>query len=210
MSTKRKKNKKQDKTQNKQAFVGTQLHAVSSEELKQIIVEAILKAEEEKKEKMAQHYKKEKEEWSKLFGEEDYSEFQGLQRIKLELQCLARVIKKIITVKDREIKESFCSENMIKAIIIVIFLFAEYIAYFGTILFLLGIFYQLSGDAEGSKWLSVVWLVFGFFAFLGARLFRTVKIEIKKMENRDRLFALSGHIVAFVSMIIALVALFNS
>ena len=93
MLTKRKKNKKQDKTQNKQASVGTQLHAVSSEELKQIIVEAILKAEE-KQEKMAQHYKKEKEEWSKLFGEEDYSGYKGLSRLKLEAQCVIRMIKK--------------------------------------------------------------------------------------------------------------------
>lgn len=206
----RKKNKKQVEVKKEQAPIASKSTSISSEELKQIMVAAILEAEEIKQTKIAQQYQKEKEEWSRLFGEEDYSEFQGLQRIKLELQCLARVIKKIITVKDREIKESFCSENMIKAIIIVIFLFAEYIAYFGTILFLLGVFYQLSGDAEGSKWLSVVWLAFGFFAFLGARLFRTIKIEIKKMENRDRLFALSGHIVAFVSMIIALVALFNS
>ena len=94
MSTKRKKNKKQDKTQNKQASVGTQLHAVSSEELKQIIVEAILKAEEEKQEKMDQHYKKEKEEWSKLFGEEDYSGYKELSRLKLEAQCVIRMIKK--------------------------------------------------------------------------------------------------------------------
>ena len=206
----RKKNKKQAEVKKEQAPIASKATSICSEELKQIIVAAILEAEEIKQTKIAQQYQKEKEEWSRLFGEEDYSEFQGLQRIQLELQCFARVIKKIITVKDREIKESFCSENMIKAIIIVIFLFAEYIAYFGTILFLLGVFYQLSGDAEGSKWLSVVWLVIGFFSFLGARLFRTIKIEIKKMENRDRLFALSGHIVAFVSMIIALVALFNS
>ena len=206
MSTKRKKNKKQDKTQNKQASVGTQLHAVSSEELKQIIVEAILKAEEEKREKMAQHYKKEKEEWSKLFGEEDYSGYKGLSRLKLEAQCVIRMIKKIVTVKDIEIKESFCAENFIKAIIMVIFIFGEYIAYFGALTFLLGVFFQLWDATGNSKWLAVVWLALGFCIFLWARLFRIMRIEIKKMEKREQLFAISGNIVAIISMIIAIIA----
>lgn len=205
MSTKRKKNKKQDKTQNKQASAGTQLHAVSSEELKQIIVEAILKAEE-KQEKMAQHYKKEKEEWSKLFGEEDYSGYKGLSRLKLEAQCVIRMIKKIVTVKDIEIKESFCAENFIKAIIMVIFIFGEYIAYFGALMFLLGVFFQLWDATGNSKWLAVVWLALGFCIFLWARLFRIMRIEIKKMEKPEQLFALSGNIVAIISMIIAIIA----
>lgn len=208
--SRRKKNKKQAEVKKEQAPIASKSTSICSEELKQIIVAAILEAEEEKQAKITQQYKKEKEEWSRLFGEEDYSKLQWPERLKQETRCVIRMIVKIITMKNSEIEQSFCTENFIKAILIAMFALGELVAF----LIILGsigkIFTCLYSNAETSKWIVVEWLIVAFCIVLLARFSRIMRIEIKKMENRDRLFALSGHIVAFVSMIIALVALFNS
>lgn len=207
--SKRRKNNKQDKVKNEQASKAVQPYSISSEELKQIIVEAILKAEEEKQAKIAEQYKKEKEEWSRLFGEEDYSKLQWPERLKQGTRCVIKMITKIIIVKNSEIEQSFCTENFIKAILIAIFGLAELGAFLIIVGSILRVFTCLYSNTETSKWIIVAWLIVDCCIVLLVRFSRIMRIEIKKIENRDTLFALSGNIVAIISVIIAIITFFN-
>ena len=68
----------------------------STGELKTILVEAILEAEHRKEQELNQRKKEERKEWARIMGEEDLSQYKGVQRLWKEIVSSFKILYHIV------------------------------------------------------------------------------------------------------------------
>lgn len=184
----------------------------STGELKTILVEAILEAEHRKEQEWNQRKKEKRTKLARIMGEEDLSQYKGVQRLWKEIVSSFKIIYHIVFLK-RGLTEGFYVENFVKSMIMLFFLFIGLVLY-GVALCVIGfvVIYILGRNFQnihlfeilGRIFMSIPGAILSFIFFVVARCFHNMVYEVFDMEDQGLLFSLFAVLIAFVSLIFSI------
>lgn len=203
------KNKKNKNTINNNPNIASQ-NSLTAEEMKNIIVEAMLEVEKRKSQDEIAKQEKEFEERKEILGIKDYI---GDDKIRF------RRVKQFFNVFYVFFKLSFIPKKKIKgnwATIVLLKFFLKMffnIAMFGFTVFsiLLLLYIPLQYFVDSISTLSLLECVSNIslasLLFIFSRLFRVASVEIDNIDDRNYLFGVFASITSIVSIIIAVVSI---
>ena len=184
----------------------------STGELKTILVEAILEAEHRKEQEWNQRKKEERKEWARIMGEEDLSQYKGVQRLWKEIVSSFKILYHIVFFK-RGMIESFYVENFVKSMTMVIFRLIEIALYF--VIIYMGVVAWSSVNAIDLNQMTssqnfyrigivALCIITCILIFVISRYFHNMVYEVSNMEDQSLLFSLFAVLIAFVSLIFSI------
>ncbi|HJD23829.1 MAG TPA: hypothetical protein H9694_06760 [Firmicutes bacterium] len=170
------------------------------------LADAIVAAHE-RIEKDAEHKaERETKHWKELIGRKEYShEKNRVKRACLNGANSIRCTLKILFIKKKDAKTDRGTFVLLKTLLVDIFWLAKWFLYLLSLGLIFSSFYDL---AQKSFAFNGLYILYALFAWIVARLFRLVALEVDNMEDRNYLFAVFSSVTSFVAMILALVALF--
>lgn len=182
--------------------------SMSTEEIQQIITNALLAVEDAKEQKAKEQNEEERKHFRETMGYKDYPHKKGLKKSFLVFFNRIKMIFKLFFAPKHLIKGDTATFGLLKMSVEMFFWIAKWI----TMLFaVLGIAYiPLQYIVETIPVLpvlsSVLLGVFAFSSFLLSRMFRMASIEVDKIEDRNLLFGIFASVASIVSIVIAVVA----
>ena len=204
MAKDKKKNKKQNKSEVKQAPPIT----LSGEDLQHLIAHAIIEADEIKEEALRKQQDAELLEWRVATGYKEFSDkSKFLRSVKTFFNRFWCFIK-LCFVPSKAIKGDRASFALMKLFLCAFFGFAKWILGLSSLMFILyGIILFFAPETMPVLWISNIGLiVLGITVFFLSRMFRMASIEIEKIEDRNYLFGLFASVASIVSIVIAIIA----
>ena len=204
MAKDKKKNKKQNNSEVKQAPPIT----LSGEDLQHLIAHAIIEAYEIKEEDRHKRQDAELLEWRAATGYKEFSDKSkflcGVKTFFNRIWCFI----KLCFVPSKAIKGDRASFALMKLFLCAFFGFAKWILGLASLLFVVyGIALFFASETMPALWISNVGLiVLGITVFFLSRMFRMASIEIEKIEDRNYLFGLFASVASIVSIVIAIIA----
>ena len=210
MSKKNKKAKKShDKLDNDQASVPDK---VTAEKMQHIIANAIVEADEIKKDLENKQKEIAAEDWSDSIGYKDYSSFKWYKRLPMQLINSVVVLFHVATIPKQKVKGTAESFAFIAVFVYLFFWIIKWFFLTASGALLIFIFMQLftisSGNFSAYKFtLSIMLLI---VSFLFSTIFRIITFEIDNIKDHNFLFGLFASIASIASIIIAVVALLRS
>lgn len=204
MAKDKKKNKKQNNSEVKQAPPIT----LSGEDLQHLIAHAIIEADKIKKEARNKQQNAELLEWRAATGYKEFSDKSkflcGVKTFFNRFWCFI----KLCFVPSKAIKGDRASFALMKLFLCAFFGFAKWILGLASLLFVVyGIALFFASETMPALWISNVGLiVLGITVFFLSRMFRMASIEIEKIEDRNYLFGLFASVASIVSIVIAIIA----
>ena len=204
MAKDKKKNKKQNNSEVKQAPPIT----LSGEDLQHLIAHAIIEADEIKEEALRKQQDAELLEWRVATGYKEFSDkSKFLRSVKTFFNRFWCFIK-LCFVPSKAIKGDRASFALMKLFLCAFFGFAKWILGLSSLMFILyGIILFFAPETMPVLWISNIGLiVLGITVFFLSRMFRMASIEIEKIEDRNYLFGLFASVASIVSIVIAIIA----
>jgi hypothetical protein len=204
MAKDKKKNKKQNKSEVKQAPPIT----LSGEDLQHLIAHAIIEADEIKEEALYKQQDAELLEWRAATGYKEFSDKSiFLRSVKTFFNRFWCFIK-LCFVPSKAIKGDRASFALMKLFLRIFFDFAKWILGLSSLMFILyGIVLFFAPETMPVLWISNIGLIIlGITVFFLSRMFRMASIEIEKIEDRNYLFGLFASVASIVSIVIAIIA----
>lgn len=203
MSKKRKKKKKL--TEMPLYTSAVRIDSYTAQELSQVIVDAILEVDKRKiEEKEARHT-----EWLQLIDSPDvHPGLHGLKRVFAYLRCIGNVF--VLSFKNRDAKEGTLHiENLISAILKIIFLFAEFVIFLFSLYFTFYFVWEWQeyGAFQLPWYLYLMLFILGFTLFCLSRVFKLISDEIDKLNDMNIILGLFSSVTAFISLVIAIIAI---
>lgn len=168
----------------------------NSDEMKQAIIEAYFEIQQINMNNKQQEKQKWKE---KMFGSEKPLPKNKILHKIVNIRSGLKAFFKILFIKQEDVLEGLGTVSLLKLILLPIFDILRYGLYIFVVYALYSIF------AFKSFW----GIVLAVFAFLLARIFRIVSLEIDNMKDREYLISLFSCVMSFGAIIIAIIALLN-
>ena len=204
MAKGKKKNKKQNNSEVKQASPIT----LSGEDMQHLIAHAIIEADEIKEEALRKQQDAELLEWRVATGYKEFSDkSKFLRSVKTFFNRFWCFIK-LCFVPSKAIKGDRASFALMKLFLCAFFGFAKWILGLASLLFVVyGIALFFASETMPVLWISNIGLIIlGITVFFLSRMFRMASIEIEKIEDRNYLFGLFASVASIVSIVIAIIA----
>ena len=175
--------------------------SVSKDDLKKLIIEAYFEIEQEKEKREKELNEKRNKEWQETIGLKNYTD----KKLKIIRTGLNRVYLffKIIFLPQKHIEGSYFTSSLFKMFLSGCFSLAKWILVFIAIALIVGIFYVPNGNLIA--WQTAV--PCSLLALLFSRVFRLASIEMDKIEDRNYIFGAFACVVAFITMIVTVIAL---
>ncbi|MBS5842608.1 MAG: hypothetical protein KIC77_03865 [Clostridiales bacterium] len=178
---------------------------MSAEEMQHIIARAIVEAEEIKARKEKEKNEQERLEWQISIGHRDFSYIKN--KAWKNIRIYANKIHKILAVlfiKKKKVNGDWASTAFLQSILTTAFAFLQVIAFLLCIGFISTIFINIASLGTCEK---IVVAIFALMLFVLSCIFRMIKLEIDKLDDRNYLFGLFASITSLVSIIIAVIAI---
>ena len=204
-----KKSKKNKNTANNVNIVLPE--SLSAEEMKNILVEAMLEVEQRKAELANTENENDLKEWRKSLGIKDYSADKKIRFRKIKQMCnTIYAFFKLSFLPKSQIKGDRATIGLLKFFLCAIFDMAKIILTLCSICLIalipLQYFIQSLTPLSISK--NIFVFCFAFMLFMLSRFFRIASIEIDRIDDKNFLFGVFASITSIVSIIIAVVSIF--
>lgn len=169
---------------------------ISSEEMKHIIAEALLEAEDIRKERTAEKSKKTTQKIRSAMGCKDYIGGKWYTRWLYFFRDILTIFIKLPVIPKEKIEGDLAATAILKAIIISVFQF---------------IMLGFGAATVGSIWgawhqKNIIYLFLAFPCYILMGIFRMVSIEIDKIEDRNYLLCLFAAITSTISIVFSVMA----
>ena len=183
--------------------------SMSTEEMQQIITNALLSVENAKEQKVKEQKEQERANFREAMGYKDYPNEKGLKRKILIFLNRVKMIFKLFFAPKHLIKGDDATFGLLKMSVKMFFWVAKWAA---TLFAMCAIAYiPLQYIVEAIPVLPIMSNVllgcFAFSSFLLSRMFRMASIEVDKIEDRSLLFGIFASVTSIVSIVIAIVAI---
>lgn len=203
-----KKNKKNNKVQSNNVDVVCP-EPLYMDEMQQIIVNALLAAEEAKAQKVKQQKEEEQKRFQEAMGYKDYSKSKGIKKkIQVSLNRLKMLINLLFAPK-RLIQGDSATFGLLRIFIEMFFWMAKVLMMLFTIA--VAVYIPLQFITDEIKVLpavqNILLGIYAFVSFLLSRMFRMASIEVNKIEDKNLLFGIFASIASVVSIVIAVIAI---
>ena len=183
--------------------------SLSSEEMQQIITNALLAVEDAKEQKAKEQKEQERANFREAMGYKDYPHEKGLKRSFLVFCNRIKMLFKLFFAPKHLIKGDDATLGLLKMSIEIFFWVAKWAATLFTVFAIAYI--PLQYIVESIPVLPIMSNIllgcFAFSSFLLSRMFRTASIEVDKIEDRSLLFGIFASVASIVSIVIAIVAI---
>lgn len=180
-------------------------------ELKNLIVSAILEAENAKLQQEQEQKEQKRIAWRKAIGFCDYSQDQSKSIIKWFKQETnnIKIFFKLIILSEEKITGNFTTISLLKTILSMFFGFIKFGLYLFAIILLCSIPLQyLWHDIEKLPlYANIIICIAAFFIFVIARFLRIASIEIEKMEDQNYFLGIFASVTSIISITIAIIAI---
>ena len=183
--------------------------SLSTEEMQQIITNALLAVEDAKERKIEEQKEQERKEWRELVKYKDYSDEKGIKKLFLTFLNRIKVIFNWLFAPKKKIKGSNMTIALLSIFLESFFDILKFVFLLATICFLgfipLQIFIESLPKASVGQ--NIFFGTLGITSFILSRMFRIASVEIAKIEDRNLLFAIFASITSFISIIVAVLAI---
>ncbi len=204
MAKKSKKNKRESNTNVNIVLPNT----LSSDEMQQIIANAILSAEEASKQRVLDQKEKEQDAFRKAMGYKDYSNEKGLKKHILVFFNRTIMLLKLLFAPKHYIQGDAATFGLLKLFIEAFFWLAK--AFTTLFALLLIVYMPLQFIVETIPTLSFsqnfLIVSIAFIAFVLSRMLRMASVEVDKLEDRTLLFGIFASVSSIVSIVLAIIA----
>lgn len=182
---------------------------MSAEEMQHIIACAIVEAEEIKERKSKELEEQERLEWKKSIGYKDFSDTEcKLWRTIRTIFNRVRMLLTVLFIRKRKISGDRASVAFLQELLTVFFGILQALSFVFTIAFIFAIFNPSFFKVASLGIIEIIeFVLFALTAFLLSCIFRIIKLEVNKLEDRNYLFGLFASITSLVSIIIAVIAI---
>lgn len=183
--------------------------SLSSEEMQQIITNALLAVEDAKEQKAKEQKEQDRKNFREAMGYKDYPHEKGLKRSFLVFCNRVKMLFKLFFAPKHLIKGDDATFGLLKMSVEIFFWVVKWAA---TLFAMCAIAYiPLQYIVEVIPVLPIMSNVllgcFAFSSFLLSRMFRMASIEVDKIEDRSLLFGIFASVASIVSIAIAIVAI---
>lgn len=205
-----KKKPKQNIASNPSQFVNISLpENMSAEEMQHLIAFAIVEAEEIKERKRKELEKQKSLEWKKSLGYQDFS------RIKHKLWRNIRVIfnriRMVLTllfIRKKKLSGDRASVAFLQEVLTVFFGILQALSFVFSIAFIFAVFDPEFFTIKSLGIFEIIGFVFfALVCFLLSCIFRIIRLEVNKINDRNYLFGLFASVTSLASIIIAIIAI---
>ena len=205
-----KKKPKQNIASNPSQFVNISLpENMSAEEMQHLIAFAIVEAEEIKERKRKELEKQKSLEWQKSLGYQDFS------RIKHKLWRNIRVIfnriRMVLTllfIRKKKLSGDRASVAFLQEVLTVFFGILQALSFVFSIAFIFAVFDPEFFTIKSLGIFEIIGFVFfALVCFLLSCIFRIIRLEVNKINDRTYLFGLFASVTSLASIIIAIIAI---
>lgn len=183
--------------------------SMSADEIQQIITNAILAADEAKKQNEREQKERECCELRDIIGYKEYEDKNGIIRYVLLFFNRTSMIVKLLFAPKRVIKGDETTFGLLKMFVEMILRMTEYITMMFS--FVSAIYIPLQYVVEVIPTLSIFQnIVLGLFVlatFLLSRMVHMAAIEIYNIEDRNLLFGIFASLTSIVSIVISAIAI---
>ena len=183
--------------------------SLSTEEMQQIITNALLAVEDAKEQKVKEQKEQERANFREAMGYKDYPHEKGLKRSFLVFCNHVKMLFKLFFAPKHLIKGDDATFGLLKMSIEIFFWVAKWAATLFTVFAIAYIPLQFIVEAIPVLPImsNILLGCFAFSSFLLSRMFRMASIEVDKIEDRSLLFGIFASVTSIVSIVIAIVAI---
>lgn len=200
---------KKKKKQTSDVLAG--LSAVTAEEWRKIVVDAIREADEKKLEKIEIQREKDLQEWRKEIGAKDFSKEKKLKRWVLGFLNAILVVKNIFFIPKEKVRGDRMTFFFLQSVPLVFFRLIYMVLLFVSAIFTIAFPILLWRSNDPFELTGFVFIIaLGFLAFILALLFRIVYLEIENIQDRNYMVGLFSSVTVTVSIIISIIAILIS
>lgn len=166
--------------------------SLSTEEMQQIITNALLAVEDAKEQKVKEQKEQERKEWEETVGNNPIKRF-----------------FKILFLPKKYIKGDKTTFALLKVFVGMFFGLAKIFTLLFSIAAIAYIPMQYAIDALPNMSIgkNIMLSLYAVLSFLFSRMFRMASIEVDKIEDRSLLFGIFASVASIVSIVIAIVAI---
>lgn len=181
----------------------------SAEELQHIIAKAIIEAEDLKQKRERKEKEESQREWEKSIGIMEYENTKPwiFAKILEFLNTLKVIFCALFKLKKNKIKEDRVIFNFLRLLLSGICLIVQY----AFILWSLGVVIYLAKDLLGDRIIVeesyMLLLLISFLSLAFASIFRIMRFEIEKIEDKNIIVGLFSSFTAIISIIIAAITI---
>lgn len=203
------KNKKHKSTANNNITIVLS-ESLSSNEIKNILVEAMLDVEKHKAEAEQEKKNKELKERRKLLGIKEYPQGKKIHFVAVRsfLNRIGALFKLSFISKDK-INGDWATTALLKSLLTIVFELAEVGLFLFSSLILIYVIYQLVVESITVFLIlqNVLYLCFAFLFFSLSRIFRVASVEVENIDDKAYLFGVFASITSIVSIVVAIVSI---
>lgn len=204
-----KKNKKNKCTPNNNVNIVLP-ESLSADEMKKILVEAMLEVEQRKTEGAQEIAEKELKEWQENLGLKEYPDNKNIKFLKLKrFWNFICVFLKFSFVSKNKIKGDRITTILLKFFLTAIFDLAQLALTVLSVVLIIFIPIQYIDESVTLLSLSQNFFVFcvAFAIFMLSRFFRISSAEIDRIDDKNYLFGVFASVTSIVSVIVAIVSI---
>ena len=187
-------------------------NSLSADEIKSILVEAMLEVENKKAEVEKEKSDKDLKEWRESLGIKEYPKDAKIlfRNVKQFFNTFGAFIR-LSFISKKKIKGDRATTGLLKFFLAIIFDLAKFALTVWSALLMLSIPLQYIVDSIPVLSIPQNILVFCFavVSFVLSRLFRIASVEIDNIDDKNYLFGVFASITSIVSIIVAIISIFK-
>jgi len=173
-------------------------------ELKQIIVDAVLEIDKARESKRLEEGKQRETEWHKNIGYYDYStEKRWIKRWFFTFFNRIKIFFTLMFLRKKKIKGDAATVSLLKTFLSLCLKAVQYTLLLIAIISIVAIFYS----PQGNKLPLNTAIPMALITFIFSRLFRMASIEVENINDRSYIFNLFACVTALISIVIAVIAI---
>lgn len=182
--------------------------AVTAEEWKHIIADALIAAEKEKIRLAEDQKKKDSEKWRETVGRKNYSQEKVPKRWILDFFNAIKVSVKISFIPKEKIKGDRMTFTILQLFLQFFFAMVHVILLFASMI-LIFVFPIIASIQHGISYICgiAISIMVGFSIFLLSGIFRIAGIEIENIDDRNYIFGLFACIIALGSLVTSIISI---
>lgn len=186
--------------------------SLSADEIKNILVDAMLEVENKKTEAQKDQADKDLKEWRESLGIKEYPKDAKIRfhRAKQFFSMFGAFFR-LSFISKKKIKGDRATTSLLKFFLVIIFDLAKFALMVWSVLLVLLIPLQYIVNSISILTIPQNILVFCFaiLSFILSRLFRIASVEIENIDDKNYLFGVFASITSIVSIIVAIVSIFK-
>lgn len=186
--------------------------SLSADEIKNILVDAMLEVENKKSEAQKDKADKDLKEWRESLGIKEYPKDAKIRfRKAKQFFNTFSAFFKLSFISKKKIKGDRATTGLLKFFLAIIFDLAKFALTVWSALLVLSIPLQYIVDSITILTIPQNILVFCFaiLSFILSRLFRIASVEIENIDDKNYLFGVFASITSIVSIIVAIIAIYK-